>query len=389
MSDPSVLFVDHAGVLGGAELYLVDVARRLRDRSHVVLFEPGPLADRLQAHDVSVEVCPAPESFLNVQKSGGWASAVSFLPGLVRVSLPLARRARHYDLLYANSQKAFFVAGLAGFLARRPVVWNLHDLLTDDHFSRLTRRTATLWANAFADHVIVNSRATQSAFVQSGGRVEQTTVVYNGIDATPFAPSALPSPQQTRDTLGLPEAPLVGMFSRLAPWKGQHVLLEALAQLPDVHGLLVGDSLFRGDEPYKTELHREAERLGVEDRLHVLGFRDNIAELMHAVDVVVHASTEPEPFGRVIVEGMLARRPVIATRAGGAAEIVRHRQTGLLTPPGDADALVAALDWIVSNPERADRLAEAGRRHALDRFSVDTMMTQISDVIRDVATASA
>jgi len=389
MSDPSVLFVDHAGVLGGAELYLLDVARRLRDRSHVVLFEPGPFADRLRSHDVSVEVCPAPAAFLNVQKTGGWASAVSFLPGLVRLSVQLARRARPYDLLYANSQKAFFVAGLAGVLARRPVVWNLHDLLTADHFSGLTRRTATLWANAFADHVIVNSRATQSAFVQSGGRAGKTTVVYNGIDAAPFAPSGLPPARQTRDALDLPAGPLVGIFSRLAPWKGQHVLLEALSQLPDVHGLLVGDTLFRGDESYKTTLHRRAERLGVEDRIHVLGFRDNIAELMHAVDVVVHASTEPEPFGRVIVEGMLAGRPVVATRAGGAAEIVRHRQTGLLTPPGDADALVDALDWIVSNPERADRLAEAGRQYALDRFSVDTMMTQISDVIRDVTTAPA
>jgi glycosyltransferase involved in cell wall biosynthesis len=383
-----VLFVDHAGVLGGAELYLLDVARRLRDRSHVVLFESGPFAERLRTHDVSVEVFPAPASFLTVKKSGGWASAVSFLPGLVRLSLRLARRARDYDLLYANSQKAFFVAGLAGVLARRPVVWNLHDLLTADHFSWLSRRAATLWANAFADHVIVNSEATRAAFVQSGGPVERTTVVYNGIDAAPFAPSALPSPQQTRATLGLPGGPLVGMFSRLAPWKGQHVLLEALAQLPDVHGLLVGDSLFRGDESYKTELHRKAEHLGVEDRIHVLGFRDNVAELMHAVDVVVHASTEPEPFGRVIVEGMLARRPVIATRAGGAAEIVQDRETGLLTPPGDADALADAIDRIVSNPETAHQLAEAGRRHALDRFSVDTMMTQISDVIHDVAPPS-
>jgi glycosyltransferase involved in cell wall biosynthesis len=389
MSDPTVLFVDHAGVLGGAELYLLDVARQFEGTSHVVLFEPGPFEDRLRAHDVSVEVCPAPAAFLNVQKSSGWASAASFLPGLVRLSVQLARRARDYDLLYANSQKAFFVAGLAGVLARRPVVWNLHDLLTADHFSGLTRRTATFWANAFADHVIVNSRATHSAFVESGGRAEKTTVVYNGIDATPFAPSVLPPPQQTRDAFDLPAGPLVGIFSRLAPWKGQHVLLEALSQLPDVHGLLVGDALFRGDESYKTTLHRRAERLGVADRIHFLGFRDNIAELMHAVDAVVHASTEPEPFGRVIVEGMLARRPVIATRAGGAAEIIQHRQTGLLTSPGNADELSEAVDWLVSNPERASQLAEAGRQHALDRFSLDTMMTQISDVIYEVTSSRA
>jgi len=387
MSDPRVLFLDHAGVLGGAELYLLDVVRQFEGTSHVVLFEPGPFEDRLRAHDVSVEVCPAPAAFLNVQKSSGWGAAASFLPGLVRLSVQLAQRARDYDLLYANSQKALFVAGLAGFFARRPVLWNLHDLLTPDHFSRLSRRAATLWANGFADHVVVNSEATRSAFVQSGGRSHETTVVYNGIDPTSFAPASLPPPHQTRDTLDLPEGPLIGVFSRLAPWKGQHVVLNALSRLPDVHGLLVGDTLFRGDESYKTKLHRMAERLGVRDRIHFLGFRDDVAELMHAVDAVVHASTQPEPFGRVIVEGMLARRPVIATRAGGAAEIIQHRQTGLLTSPGNADELSEALDWIVSNPEQASQLAEAGRQHALDRFSLDTMMTQISDVIHDVTTA--
>jgi len=384
MSTPDVLFIDHAGVLGGAELHLLDVACRFRNTGHVILFESGPFEDRLRAHDVSVEVCPAPAAFLNVQKSSGWAAVASFLPGLVRLSARIARRARHFDLLYANSQKALFVAGLAGFFARRPVLWNLHDLLTPDHFSWFSRRAATLWANCFADHVIVNSEATRTAFVQSGGRFRETTVVYNGIDATAFDPTSAPSPQQTRDELDLPDAPLIGTFSRLAPWKGQHVVLNALARLPDVHGVFVGDTLFRGDAPYEEKLRRMATRLDVQDRIHFLGFRDDVAELMHAVDAVVHASTQPEPFGRVIVEGMLARRPVIATRAGGAEEILRHRQTGLLTTPGDADELADAIDWLVSNPETASELAEAGRRSALRRFSVDTMMDQISDVIHDV-----
>jgi glycosyltransferase involved in cell wall biosynthesis len=240
-------------------------------------------------------------------------------------------------------------------------------------------------ANWFADRVIVNSRATQSAFVRSGGRLEKTTVVYNGIDPAPFEAVSPSDLEALHRELACPEAPLLGVFGRLAPWKGQHVVLEALPHLPEAHALFVGDTLFRGDEPYEEALKRTAQDLNVADRVHFLGFRDDVPRLMSLVDLVLHTSVAPEPFGRVIVEGMLAGTPVIATRAGGPAEIIREPDTGVLVPPDDPDALTEATEKLLSNPEQARSMARAAQAYARRHFSVERMQQSVQVVIDEVS----
>jgi glycosyltransferase involved in cell wall biosynthesis len=127
-----------------------------------------------------------------------------------------------------------------------------------------------------------------------------------------------------RRALGLPEeAFVVGLFGRLAPWTGQEVLLEAIAALMgDVHALIVGKAWFQEDG-YAAGLHRRVAELRLAGRVHLLGHRNDIPALRACCDVIAHTSTAPDPFGRVIVEGMLSGRPVLATLAGGAVEVVR------------------------------------------------------------------
>ncbi len=173
--------------------------------------------------------------------------------------------------------------------------------------------------------------------------------------------------------MGLDDRPIVGIFSRLAPWKGQHVLLEALALLPDVQALLVGEALFQDEQHYAHQLRERAAQPDLAGRIHFLGFRDDVPVLMQLVDVVVHTSIAPEPFGRVIVEGMLARKPVIATQAGGALEIVRSGKTGLLVPPGNPSALAQAIRYVLDNPDQAHQLAQAAYEEARMRFSLEGM----------------
>jgi glycosyltransferase involved in cell wall biosynthesis len=163
------------------------------------------------------------------------------------------------------------------------------------------------------------------------------------------------------------------------------VLIEALSDLPDVHVLLVGGALFEDKIPYKDVLRRQAETEGVADRVHFLGFRDDVPQLMHLVDVVVHTSTAAEPFGRVIVEGMLAGRPVIGTRAGGPPEIIGDSETGLLVPPGDPDALATAIQKILSNPQWARSMGQAAQAYARDRFSVDRMQEEVDRIATTIA----
>lgn len=373
---PRVLFLDHVGVLGGAELSLIDIATHFRRNGHVVLFEDGPFREALTEAGVSAQVLPAPSSVRSVSRDGGLWHDLRAAPGVVGHARRLARLARSYDLLYANSQKSMVVAGLAGVLARRPVVWHLRDLMTEAHFSRVHRAVAA-GVGALATRVIANSHATREAFIRSGGRPGRTFTVHNGIDGRPFGAVRPERARALRRELGVDKAPLIGMFSRLAPWKGQRVLLEALTAMPGVHALFVGDALFQDERRYAGELRQWASDAGVADRAHFLGFRRDVPDLLSSVDVVVHASTAPEPFGRVIVEGMLAGRPVVATAAGGAAEILDHGETGYLVPPGDVAALVGALAGLLAHPDRAREMADAGRRAARERFSPDAMLAAI------------
>ena len=369
-----VLFLDHAGVLGGAELYLLDLAQHFKG-GKVLLFSDGPFHECLEGAGVDVEVIRADTKVTGVSREDRGGGGLRALPALASLVRRVARAAKGYDLVFANSQKAFVVGALAGKLARRPVVWCLHDILTADHFSRTNRRLVVTLANTLSAQVIANSQATADAFRSAGGRAP-LRVVHNGIDPAPFEAVKPAEVTALREALGLGDAPVVSVFSRLSPWKGQHVLVEALAQLPEVHALLVGEALF-GESAYAEALRARVHTLGLSKRVHFLGFRRDIPALMKLSDIVLHTSTAPEPFGRVIVEGMLAGRPVIAAKAGGAVEIIGDDEGGLLVAPGDAQALTGALSGLLSQPEAAERLAVRGRERARAHFSLQGMVSSV------------
>ena len=390
-----VLFINHTAVLGGGELSLLDLATAYRATSQVLLFDYGPFEQRLQKAGVSVMVKAASPETLGAKASGG-LSALKALPGLWQMAQWVKQVGQGFDIVHANSQKAFVAGAIAHFLGGPPVVWHLRDILTADHFSATNRRLAVTLANSQASRVIVNSQATGAAFVAAGGNPDLVSVVYNGISAAPF--DALYSTDQATDQttdqttprktlraeFNLPEeAPVVGLFSRLSYWKGQHILLEALQQHPTVHALIVGDALF-GEDDYVDRIKALASQPELQGRIHWLGFRNDVPQLMQACDIVVHTSTAPEPFGRVIVEGQLAQRPVIAAADGGAVELIQDGETGRLVPPGDPDALAQAIQDILTHPDQAKAIAQQGYHHAKTTFSLESLLEQFDRALQEV-----
>ncbi len=377
-----ILFVDHAGVLGGAELSLLDLASSFGADADVVLLADGPFRTALEGKGVSVDVEPL-GALGAVRKDAGLPS-VGALMDAAGIARQVARRARAHELIYANTQKAFVVSAAAGVLARRPVVWHLRDILAEPHFSRANITAAAQLANLRAAAVIANSHATAEAFVAAGGRRALVQVVHNGIDAAPFDALASDAGRTTRHALGVPaDAFVVALFGRFHPWKGQAVLLQALAELPGVHALVVGTALF-GETAFEAAQHEQARALGIADRVHFLGFRDDVPALMRAADVIVHASVLPEPFGRVVVEGMLAGRPVVATRAGGVPEIITEGETGRMVPPADAPALAAAIRALRDAPASTAAMAARGAARARAQFSVAAMCSGVARVLEEL-----
>ncbi|TYQ28795.1 glycosyltransferase family 4 protein [Pseudanabaena sp. UWO310] len=371
MIEKRILFVSYTAVLGGGELCLLDFAHAYRDHSQVLLLTDGILKNRLEDLGVKVEVLPSSRSLAEVKVSSGLASWKS-IGDLWRLGRQIAQKSQDFDLIHANNQKGFVVSAIARLFGGAPVVWHLHDILTANIFSATNRKIAVTLANWFASRVIVNSQATGDAFIACGGKRQLLRTVYNGFDCTKF--DRINDRQATlREELGIPrDRPLVGMFSRLSYWKGQHILLEAARELPDVHVLLVGDALF-GEAEYTEKLKNIAAQPSLKGRVHWLGFRQDIPALMKACDAIAHCSTAPEPFGRVIVEAQLAKRPAIATMGGGTGEIIDDGVTGLLIPPNDPHLLAKAMQKIFSDREFTKTIVEAAYIQAQTKFSISSV----------------
>lgn len=381
-----ILFLDQSGKPGGAELCLIDIAKPYRDRCLVGLFADGPFRHFLEQQHIPVQVLST--QLIQVHKGSSLVEGLSSLKQFTPLIAQVARKASGYNLIYANTQKALVVGALASFISRRPLVYHLHDILSAEHFSQTNRRLAVTLANRFASLVIANSKASQAAFIEAGGRSDLTEVVYNG-----FEPELYQSPEsnnlnQLRQQLELDGQFVVGNFSRLSPWKGQHVLIEALVYCPlDVTAILVGDALF-GEQDYVEQLHAKVKVLGLEERVRFLGFRSNISQLMAVCDLVAHTSTAPEPFGRVIVEAMLCKRPVVAAQAGGAVELVETGVNGFLVPPEEPQQLAKVITTCHNQPEVTATITQRAHDTASQRFHLTKINQQIAQLLCQVVEAN-
>ncbi|NER49777.1 MAG: glycosyltransferase family 4 protein [Symploca sp. SIO1A3] len=376
-----ILFLDQSGKPGGAELCLIDIAKPYRDSCLVGLFADGTFRDLLEQEQIPVQVLTTQSIAIRKESSllQGLGSIGQLIPLIARV----VKTASKYDLIYANTQKALVVGALASFFSRRPLVYHLHDILSTEHFSSTNLRLAVTLANRFASLVIANSQAAKTAFVAAGGKPEIIEVVYNGFASEKYL-AEKSSLNHLRQNLGLDGQFVVGHFSRLSPWKGQHILLEALAHCPDdVTAILVGDALF-GEQDYVKHLHQQVAKLGLEQRVRFLGFRSDIVSLMTACDLIAHTSTAPEPFGRVIVEAMLCGKPVVAAEAGGAIELVETGKTGWLVTPGNPQQLAEVITTCRQQPEYAATIAKESQRQASQRFNLTNINQQIGQLLENL-----
>jgi glycosyltransferase involved in cell wall biosynthesis len=373
-----ILFLDQSGKPGGAELCLIDIAKPYGDRALVGLFTDGPFKKLLQQHQIPIEVLATKP--ITVRKQSNLLQAATSLGQLAPLLKKVVQTAKKYDIIYANTQKALVIGALASFIARRPLVYHLHDILSPEHFSQTNLRVAVTLANGFASLVIANSQASQTAFVAAGGRPELTEIVYNGFAPENYQP-AESEVKKLQQQLGLEGKFVVGHFSRLAPWKGQHILIEALAKCPpEVTVILVGDALF-GEQDYVQKLHQQVATMGLEHRVEFLGFRTDIPQLMAACDLVAHTSTSPEPFGRVIVEAMLCGTPIVAAKAGGAVELVEHGSNGFLVTPGEPQELVQIIHTCLQETEITATIAKNAQAIARQRFDVTAINQQIASLL--------
>lgn len=378
-----VVYLDHCALLSGGELALLRLLPALDEiDAHVVLAQDGPLVPKLLQAGVSVEVLPMSEQARDVHRAQVRLGRLPILSAVrtMGYTIRLARHLRRLrpDIVHTNSLKSAVYGGVAGRLAGIPVVWHVRDRIADDYLPPTAVRVVKALAERLPTAIIGNSRATLDALGATNGR--QTVVPSPvGLVATPA--------RRVPATEG-PIAPRrfrVGIVGRLAPWKGQHLFLDAFARAfpePTAEAVIIGAALF-GEQDYADKLAAQVTGLGLQDRVDFRGFRDDMAAELGRLDVVVHASVTAEPFGQVVVEAMALGVPVVAANAGGPAEIVEHEVTGLLFPPGDVEALGHALVRLASDPVLRRRLRAAGPERARD-FRPEVVAPMVMGVYTDV-----
>jgi glycosyltransferase involved in cell wall biosynthesis len=365
-----VAYVGHTAVLSGGELALARLLPALDGvEPVVVLGEDGPLVERLQRAGTTVEVLLMDEGARGLRRDrvGVGRLPVPALLASLRYSWRLQRRLRalRVDLVHTNTLKAALYGGLAGRLAGVPVVWHIRDRIATDYLPRPAVALVRALARVLPSAVIANSEATLATIEPSRhASVVPSPVVYDAV-----APGALNGDAVEANAASRIARPFtVGLVGRLAPWKGQAMFLRAFAaSFPDgeERAVIVGSAMF-GEEAWAEGLPVLAGSLGIAERVEFVGFVDDVVAEYARMDVLVHASTIPEPFGQVVVEGMAASLPVVAADTGGPGEVVTDGVDGLLYPMGDAGALAGRLRQLAADPGLRRRLGQAGRRRAED-----------------------
>ena len=390
-----LVFINPTGVVGGAEMCLLDLLAALRaDRPEwsaaVILGAEGPLRAAVEDLGVSCEVLPLPgrvaslgDAALGLGLSVGKRSWRRFglaaqAPAAAIATLGYRARLRDRlrvlapDLIQTNGMKAHLLGTWAAPRGT-PIIWHLHDYLGSRAvMGRLLRASARVGV-----HGVAVSRSVARDAVKTLGPHVPVETVYNAVDLDRFRPGPGDGPWLDAASGLTPSAAgdivRIGLVATFAKWKGHEVFLDAVSRLPaslSARFYVVGGPIYQsaGSQHNLAELRSMAAQLGIADRVGFSGHQSDPAAVFRALDVVVHASTRPEPFGRVIVEAMACGRAVAAVPYGGAAELFEDGVTALACAPGDAEGLAAVLSRLAADPLLRARLGAAGRAATEARF---------------------
>lgn len=359
----------------GAQVLTLNERQRIHGYGHQV---PAKITPDIQA--------TLPPPLLPSQKSFIRAGYHTFkeLRTIMQEDWPLARRVTRIvnnhdiDLIHHNnSLRGNRGTILGGYLARIPQI--LHVRMSHDRHSFADR-----YATRLLNRVIYVSEAMQQAHAQQDIPTDKGLVIHNPIDIGAFQSSR--ETRELRLALGLKDHhQIISNVGRLDAWKGHDDFIEAISQVvvahPNVKALIVGAASQKPEnQTYYRKLQALVGTLNLSNHVIFTGYRDDIPDIMAMSDIIVHSASKPEPFGRVVAEGLASGQPVVATAAGGVLEIIEDKVTGLLVPPKDPTAMAKAIHYLFCHPTEARQIAERAQKHAQIAFPVERHTAQVQDL---------
>ena len=389
---------------GGSDLSLYELVRGLdksKYRPIVMFSSPSPYQELFEGCGVKVIVLServSPMLLVRKRKAEVKKNKLRRLiaaPGNVYSFLlqdiPLAfivahiMRSERIDLVHHNlSLSSARPMVLAAKLANVPQVCHFRKFGRIPYIAmRLAR---------FVDAFIYISEAISTHYRIQGLPANKGHLIYNGINVDAFSKVSASEVKNLLAELGMhDQGQVISNVGRLDSWKGQDYFLQAMAEVvrtyPTTKILIVGDGFPTSKgQRYKERLETLVSDLELSKHVIFTGFRADIPQIMASSDVIVHSASEPEPFGRVIAEAMLAARPVVATAAGGVLDIIEDRETGMLVPLRNASAMAAAIKQLLADPEKAKDIGMRAQNIAKKRFSVKQHVSAMEQVYQGLLT---
>jgi len=360
-----VLVVNQTGQMSGAERSLLTLLDSLSDAVSVVVAAPGgDLAQALAARGVRVRTIPGTDASFRMHPIHT-PVALAELAIAARATAAVAR-AERVDLVHANTTRAGLIALGARRLGGPPVLVHIRDWVPPSRIARLVLSIVRREAAG----VVANSRFAADQMPAGRAPVE---VVANPVDLRAFDPSRVDR-RAARARLGIaPDDDVLAVIGQLTPWKGQaeavHILAAVRRERPTARLLIAGSAKFAAtstsfdNRAYDRDLRSLPARLGIAEAVRFLGEREDVADVLAAVDVLLVPSWR-EAFGRVAVEGMAMGLPVVVTAVGGPAEVVRDGVEGRVLQPREPDRWAAAVVGLLADPSERARMGEAGWERA-------------------------
>lgn len=378
----TILYFHQSSEMYGSDKVLLSLVQGL-DRSKykpiVILPSDGPLMEALREDNIE---CHATPLLLAGRKLFTFKGVFKLLINFYKTNRNIAKlvKGKKIDIVHSNT-----IAVLSGFmwavLNKKKHVWHVHEIVEEPIF---ISKLFSWLIYYFSDSVICNSHATESHLYKHKEKlVHKTTVVWNGIDTSVFKPI-----NNKQDTFGKYNLDCnktnVLLMGRINRWKGQKLLVHAAAEINkrcsnNLHYIFVG-SPPNEQENYLTDLVREITELDLLNQVSIIPFTEDIWSIWSICDIAVVPSTEPEPFGMVAIEAMLAKKPVIAANHGGLKEIVINNITGLLFSPGSTVDLADSIIKLYDKSELQYSMGIAGREVVENNFSTNSYVTGVTNI---------
>jgi glycosyltransferase involved in cell wall biosynthesis len=383
-----VLYVSHTATVSGAERSLLDLLGALPEHVEPLLATPsGRLCELAERQGIATTAITGTAGSLRIHP----LHTPRALLEMAAAAWQVRRAAKRHraDVVHANSIRAGIVLALARLRAR-PTIVHVRDCLPPGRLSTATLRLIGATATA----IVANSRYT-AASVLAAAPAARMQVVHNPVDLKRFDPQAIDrdAAREQLDEDAGSERLLLGVVAQLSPWKGQDTAIEALGELVregiDARLLLVGSAVFvasstrYSNEDYVERLRQLVAGEGLQERVSWLGEREDVAQVMRALDVLLLPSWE-EPFGRALIEAMAMGVPVIATEVGGPQEIVEQGRQGYLVAPRRPHDWAQAVARVAHSDDAGAAMGRAGRERAAEMFTIERHVRATLDVYERV-----